>query len=327
MPRPWRIDGERVIGRWIHSASRRLDRIQRVFRRISKAIRKTMKPVKRMRRLLVRAAPSTSRPSGKGTKRQEEITDLREVTENPVEALYVSRAPSFVINVPLGRCRGFGVSPSNLGTVGNPFVRATRHIMETGCDDFATSPLADYYNGFQPASAAAVLGLANGSRMADYPPLAAVLPWHVSTPAERHKLMRGSIEQYWRRHGIDLNADDGVTEYGPVSLKKGAREITRLLDVYKSISAQGFRRDHGDLYATLLIGSDDGEWACQITDGIHRVAVMVALGYSCAPVRVIAEGTMSAVRRADVNAWPHVRSGLLSRDEALAVFDKLLRGV
>jgi len=57
-----------------------------------------------------------------------------------------------------------------------------RQIMETGCDDFATSPLAEYYHRFRPASAAAVLGKPKRkisgtiSGMADVPLSASPMP-------------------------------------------------------------------------------------------------------------------------------------------------------
>ena len=246
---------------------------------------------------------------------EEQAIDFRKVTSDPIEALYRCRGKPFLIDVPLDRCRGVGISPSNMGGWENPFALALRHIMETRRDDFAMSPLAEYYSCIRPASAAAVMGLGTDSKLAHYPPLAAILPWQTPTPDENVRL----------RKRVGLDEDYGMTEYGPVSYAKGTQEIRRLLEVCRSIREQGFRRKYGDVSGTLLIG-DDGDWACHISDGIHRIAALLVLGHTHVPIRISVGGMSAAVHRIDVNSWQHVRSGLLSRNEALQVFDKLLHG-
>jgi hypothetical protein len=241
----------------------------------------------------------------------DEPIDLRSITSDPRHALYVCEGRSFVVDVPLSRCRGLGMRPGNLGSRQNPFAIAIEDAVHSGHEAYLENALAAYYRRIQHPTAAEVLGLDGSSRMAAFPAWGAVVPWQRRTPAEQLAMYSSKAE--WE-----------ACTHGPVSGTKGAQEMTRLLNVYRSIEQRGFTRELGDVRGCLLLAEDD--WACQILDGLHRVAALLVLGKTHVPILIINEGDRGPVRRADVDAWPHVRSGLVSRIEALQVFDTLLKG-
>ena len=252
--------------------------------------------------------------------------DLRGETDDPIAAAYLADGRAFVIDVPMERCRrgwgaiSFALGPGSL----DPIVRTARaHISDNGTA-FEGSPLWRYYEHFQPNSAAAVLGLDTSFPFVEMPPLAARLPWSLTVSIDA---LRDLIGRENRGHGVDLDAEHGWYGFGPVSSQKGRLETTRLARVCDSIRAHGFRRRDnmdGDIRGTVLIG--DRTWVCWIGSGHHRIAALSALGYGHVPIRFMSGGFGPLVRRADVAAWPQVRNGLYTRDQALAVFDRVLKG-
>ena len=77
---------------------------------------------------------------------------------------------------------------------------------------------------------------------------------------------------------------------------------------YSPVKARGFPR------VTLFIRRD-GDRRAVIVDGHHRLAVLAHLGVKRVTVEVDA-----VVREQDVDAWPRVRSGYCTADEALIFF-------
>lgn len=71
---------------------------------------------------------------------------------------------------------------------------------------------------------------------------------------------------------------------------------------------------------------EDRNYAVLVFRGHHRIAALAALGYVEAPIRIKMKSAMGIVRRSEVDAWPHVRRGYFTREQALAVFDRLLSG-
>jgi hypothetical protein len=110
---------------------------------------------------------------------------------------------------------------------------------------------------------------------------------------------------------------------GPVSEKKLYVETSRLIDLYESISKNGFEINSspdGDINVVALI-LESNEWKLIVQSGQHRFAVLIALGYVKIPVRVI-----SVVHRKDSSIFPNVLSGLYTENEALRIFDRFYCG-
>jgi hypothetical protein len=253
--------------------------------------------------------------------------DLRERTNDPIAASYLSNEHSYLVEVSLERCRGFGPIAFPLGPKSpHPFVRTLLHCQMDKVEQFESSPLDRYYSHFRPNSAAVVLGLDSQSPFFHLSPLEAVMPWWPAEPAAVLERRRSQISRENRSHGSNLDARAGWLQYGPVTVEKGAFELMRLMRIHESIRQRGYRRNgraDGDIRGVLLIG--DGEWACMIAGGTHRIATLAALGYQTAPIRFGATSNC-LVRRMDVDRWPQVRSGMFTREQALAVFDRILKG-
>lgn len=103
-------------------------------------------------------------------------------------------------------------------------------------------------------------------------------------------------------------------------------EMRRLAEIAAFLQAEGFRRERGDVFATLLLGDAQGQWACHVRDGLHRISVLATMGRTMLPILIRGGDNPAIVRRSDVDSWTHVRDGLYRREEALQVFDRLIAG-
>lgn len=252
-------------------------------------------------------------------------TDLRGVTPDPMHAAYLWPESPFLIDVAGTDCLGLHSVAFPLSPRGpNPFVQTVRAI-ENGCTSYAASPLRDYYALFQPATAAAAIGV---SAQLAHPELlrpasAATLPWDFRSPAEAQTFWTKVCAHDYRQHGFNLSFADGWKAWGPASDAAGAAEFTRLARVYQSIKTRGYCRHpshDGDIQGLILRQGD--QTRIHLTAGQHRAAVLVALGHETLPVRL----TASVINRSDVAHWPNVRRGIFSEPLALSVFDRIFGG-
>jgi hypothetical protein len=247
--------------------------------------------------------------------------DLREVTDDPIEALYLAGGRPFVINVPLRLCRNLGPAAFPCtARANNPFVETLLAYSKSPDPAAFDSPLHQYYEYWQPTNAAEALGLSVSSRLSALSALASIMPWTTTEP----RRMRERRE-YWIRveneeHNSNLEVQDGWSLFGPVSLKRSQFEIRRLINIYESIKNNGYQSDTTSIGGRLLVRERQGR--VFISGGQHRVAALAALGYSHASLRIY--GTV--VRRHEHGYWPQVRSGLFTREEAINLFDRIFDG-
>mgnify|MGYP007011832300 FL=1 len=251
-------------------------------------------------------------------------------------------AVDIIVEIPIAACRGLRHAGLRFGP-GNPLVDTIADHAAGRHAAYAGSALARFHERWQPRSAAASMGLADPDTppqageagLAGLGPLEAVAPWWPDTgggmPAAvaAHIRHRTAVEN--RESGISgLGAEGGVIFFGPVSARKGQVEYDRLIRVWASIRDRGYLRagddPHGDVTGSLLLRGTAGEHAVLIGAGQHRLAALAALGARSVPVRLLRNVSPRVVRREDVASWPHVRSGLFRREEALALFDRILEG-
>ncbi|TVP49345.1 MAG: hypothetical protein EA350_02330 [Gemmatimonadales bacterium] len=132
----------------------------------------------------------------------------------------------------------------------------------------------------------------------------------------------GRAERQAGEHGVQLSQADGDYAMGPVSRAKGEFEFVRLTKVIDSIRQYGYvpqtRRENISGY----IMEADGDWAVMIQSGSHRAPALYALGWRSVPVLIKANKT---VRRQELASWPCVRNGQMTPEEALKLFDRVLR--
>lgn len=255
------------------------------------------------------------------------VIDLREVAQEPIEACYRSHGKSFLFDVPLERCRILSASAFSCARdSGNPFIDTLRLHAAGQSDRFTGSPLEAYYQSWQPRSAAEVLGLdeSAGGPLACAPPLGFTFPWSALGIDESLAHWESIIEADNREHGLKSTASLGWKAWGPVDASVGEMEFRRLLAVYDSIAANGYKRNAswgGDVGGLALV-NEASDFRVLVSAGHHRVAAVAALDYQTVPIRFV----NALIRRSEISYWPGVRSGLFSRTQAEAVFDRIFEG-
>jgi len=256
--------------------------------------------------------------------------DLRTVTDNPIAAKYLVNCSPMLLDIPIERCRGFGILNFQLApSMNHPFVLTTCALMKNIQLTYSESPLRIYYELFQPSNASEVLSIPkkNCINLQKQAPLEVVEPWD-QVDAQHIKNVRTAwIKQENKKMQTSIDATHGVQFWGPVSTEKGEVEIARLRSLLSSIKNNGYRRDgksDGDIIGSIIVSGS--RWAIRISSGQHRVAVLAALGYDRIPVRIMLNEARGMVHREDFQQWPHVRDQLYTPEQALAVFDNMLEG-
>jgi hypothetical protein len=251
-----------------------------------------------------------------------------EPMEHPLEALYSEERLSMPRLGPAFQCdlrlciteNGFGYGPEHW----HPYVRALQEYKAGASVAYKGSALEKHYKTFQPETASDLIlsehckpfGL---SRLSGW---CFVFPWSRHSPVSRREFLFSWAFREAKQAGCpDVCPEDGHWSFGPVSLKKGYMEYKRIVDVFKSIRCYGYRRrsdGDGDITGMLLRRGD--EYRCLIASGFHRLAAVAVLGYESIPVRIARPVIIEA---RDVDHWPQVRTGVYTRDEALAYFHYL----
>lgn len=223
---------------------------------------------------------------------------------------------------------GIGLHHFSLAANGvHPFVRAAEAGIRSPLDQHGAivGVLAAYYAEVTPGNAADWLDLPRAVAPPSLlwaPPWAATMPWQTQTPAEWRAAREKGIPSENRIAGQELSILEGWHACGPVSERKANIEGRRLSSLLTSLREHGLRRHDGrdgDIDAVLLRGESGQRW--WVNSGHHRSAVMSALGYETAPVRIRA---VIDVRKAW--AWPQVAAGLFTREQAVAFVERLIAG-
>jgi hypothetical protein len=258
--------------------------------------------------------------------------DLREVTEDPVEACYRSGGRPFIVDVPLASCRmmkgnAFLCVPGS----GNPLVETVLAYRSGRSSSYAGSPLEAFYDSWQPSTLAEALGIAvdgasPGLRVPahDAPPV----PWSDRARGSRReeRLNRPGFVGMVERDGAVRGPIDGMLYYGPVSTAFGEVTFRRLASLADSIDREGYLPDrYGFLQGRVLVRQ--GSWRILVDSGKHRAAVLGGLDLHSVPL-LFGNGRRRpvVVHRNDVDSWPNVRNALFTSRQALDVFDRIFDG-
>ena len=253
--------------------------------------------------------------------------DLRGQGVTPLDALYVAGGRPVILDIPVERCRTFRCIAYSLDReTANPFYHTVRAIAGGATDRYETSPLQRFYSAWQPRSAADLMGLPDHPILSDLPPVS-VRPWRNQMPEEALASTLKAVARDNAQHGHALSAADGSPAYGPVSQAKGELEFARLTAVTTSISTKGYSRHpgrDGDIGGRLLVRGTD--WAVDIQGGQHRAPTLAALGWTHVPIRLDLDLPGGVTRRDDVQAWPLVRQGVFSTNDAITLFNRMIEG-
>lgn len=256
-----------------------------------------------------------------------DCADLRGVCDDPLRAAYLSPEQKFLCNVTVDKCLGLHAAAFNCSLTGDhPFIRSLQSYAKGECDHYANAPLKDFYQAFQPQSAAEVVGLAVDAAHPDLSarsPFASSLPWDFLTPEQNEQFLRAICARDYAENGFALTADAGWKVWGPVSDDAGQAEFSRLLHIFQSVRRSGYQRHpalDGDIEGQLM--ADGSKYRVLISRGQHRIAALAAMGAQTAPVRLLPK----VISRSEVTFWPNVDRGFYTIDQALAVFDRMFQG-
>ncbi len=263
------------------------------------------------------------------------LFDMRSITEDPIESLYLSKGKPILLDIPLDRLRCLGnlAFPCIRG-MGHPLVETAVAYLQGRCGNYAGSPLECFSRAWTPSNAAEAIGLSETEAshgLVNLPAYASVnlMPWGSVDPSEAvsRRAMFSSIE--YKRLGADLTVEEGTLFGGHISIAMGELEFSRITQIVDSIRTRGYLRSSngdGDIKGLVLIRGHD--WVIHVIQAQHRVAALAALEASRAPLQICDTWWQktNAVRRAEVDSWPNVRNGLFTRKQALKVFDRIFEG-
>lgn len=239
---------------------------------------------------------------------------------NPLQLRYPNCFPRLA-NVPLDR--GIGLDIFSLRTKTHPLERAVRKSVRSGyAFDTMKRALNDYYTQVQNLTSHEWLGLTTTSSVFQaFPSWSRCLPWEVGTPEDQHRAICQNAEYDSKHAGQRLDISHGWKSIGPVSPMLLHLEAERLYRLTHTIRQEGYSLERpGKAVVAVLLYANANKWRwLAIGAGQHRVAVASALELQCIPVYVY-----NVIRRNEVEHWPQVREGRISRSDALAFFDRLM---
>lgn len=162
------------------------------------------------------------------------------------------------------------------------------------------TPLWRFLKSFCPASISILAGVASEEPLPLF-----VYPWGT-----------------FNSGGVSRNKDPMMSRFcGPSSDSFVFEEYKRTIELYKSVSANGYRPyqyPNSFIGGTWLIAAD-GEKRFVVMQGNHRMAALAHLGYKAIPVRRIRQA-LPIVRETDLPSWHTVKNGRCSEAHARRVF-------
>lgn len=115
--------------------------------------------------------------------------------------------------------------------------------------------------------------------------------------------------------------------FGPISRPELATEAARLERVRRSVKKHGFRAEPGGVPSGGIEGQlfykDNDDFRVVVTEGNHRTAVLVHLGWKLIPI--LHSGGLHPVRLSDLAKWPGVLDGRFTEEAAHAMFEAFFR--
>lgn len=190
----------------------------------------------------------------------------------------------------------------------NPYTKALLEYESDNKVDYASSELFRYYDSFQPESADDIIkdtALKHSEGLFCY-----TLPWD---------------------HSPKKNGGNRLMYSGPIDDDRGEKEYRRLIEVFDSIKKKGFvTQKSANLFNSNQIQGYflecGGLYRFVVLHGKHRAAALCALNRNRIPV-TFELNKPRVVRRTDVDKWPQVRNGNVSKEDALRAFDKIFEGI
>lgn len=214
------------------------------------------------------------------------------------------RTSEWIYSAPVAMLVGrpiFGYGPRSW----HPFVAAAAELLENIDASYEDSVLKRFYETFTPRTIADACRLDDPGPLSEVPAATLFEPWRLAPPPFDDPFAGA------RASGSPL--------FGPLRQSAAEAEWRRLRGRVESIRRYGYRPDlfpRGLIRVTVL--KSGGEQRYLVGHGQHRAAVLAAMNHERIDVGLHTNDPL-VVDEAEVHLWPHVRSGFLSEDRAVAM--------
>lgn len=214
------------------------------------------------------------------------------------------RTSDWVYSIPVEQLVGrpiFGYGPQSW----HPFVAASAELLEDIDTPYERSILKRFYETFTPQTIADACSLNDPGPLADVPARSLFEPWRLSPPP------------FDDPHASTY--PPGSPLFGPMSGPRGEAQWRRLRERVKSILAYGYQPElfpRGLIRVTVLKSGQEQRYL--VGHGQHRAAVLAAMGHERIDAGVHSTDPL-VIDEAEAHLWPHVRSGFLSTERAVAM--------
>ena len=214
------------------------------------------------------------------------------------------RTSEWIYSAPMSKLVGrpiFGYGPQSW----HPFVAACGELLQDIDAPYERSVLKRFYETFTPETIADACSLEDPGPLAEVPARSLFEPWRLAPPP--------FDDPYAATY------PPGSPLFGPLTRSAGEAEWRRLRGRVKSILTYGYRPDlfpRGRIRVTVLRSGQEQRYL--VAHGQHRAAVLAAMGCERIDVGVHITDPV-VIDQAEAHLWPHVRSGFLSTEQAVAM--------
>ncbi|MEM7479502.1 MAG: hypothetical protein AAF483_31335, partial [Planctomycetota bacterium] len=114
----------------------------------------------------------------------------------------------------------------------------------------------------------------------------------------------------------------GAQLHGPLEREAGIKEFVRIKGLMESIEKHGYDPNAFPLgLITGILLKHEGRKRFLVIHGQHRTAILTAMGHEEILVGSRREGP-ATIDSSDAENWPHVKSGLISKEAAVLQFSR-----
>jgi mRNA-degrading endonuclease HigB of HigAB toxin-antitoxin module len=243
----------------------------------------------------------------------------------PKSPFEVEKIGNQIYRIPVGKCMGhYWQSFSDDGW---HFLREqVKQLKEINLAkvnlNVTESVLYKYYEDFQPVTiyeAAKKLNIKSSESLG-------ILGNQRTKAYTKYELMDSNMTSSIRSESShtsddELMPDSDSYHCGPRNKDQIMKEITRLTQIYQSISRSGYKPDiYDDGYIRGNFVSNGNNWIFHVTGGNHRLATIAELDYKWLTVR-LQPGRPKNINLNNLKCLPAIRSGAILESEASALYE------
>lgn len=187
----------------------------------------------------------------------------------------------------------------------DPLVNTAKQLIENIDINLNETYLKNYYDNFQPKTYGEVYHLKKENKLHQLESTNHFHPWINKYPTNQF------------RAGL----------FGPKDITNVEHRVIRLKNIINNINKYGYTPSNEDIIEGYILLKDN-DYRFLITGGHHRVAVLTAMHKNNNDLynEIIVKyeknrSNVKIVKENDIDNWPGVKSGYLSRNDALEMFN------